>query len=118
MGSKRLLLHLDVNKTLLLYDRASEKALSHLLIDTLCELAKGEVQGGQWVWNGRSPFEGSPDDIQHFISYGTYVDDLMQFKPGEDNSIIKKAKDELRVFFFAFCVSLSSLTLNCSMSRS
>ena len=102
MRSKKLLLNLDVNKTLLLYDRASEKALSHLLIDTLCELAKGEVMEGRWVWNGESPFKRTSSNNPELISYGSYVDDLMQFKPGADNSIIKKAKDELRVFVL-FC---------------
>lgn len=50
----KLVLHFDVNQTILMADPAQGKTLDHVLNDILSNMAFGTVKDGTWTWNGGS----------------------------------------------------------------
>jgi hypothetical protein len=90
---KRLVLHVDVNKTIVLRDSAAGYSLDQLVNATLCEVAWGTVgSDGRW---GRlsgefAPFQSCPllgEDGRGVITYAKFLDEILRVRGHERNRV-------------------------------
>lgn len=89
MLQKTLLLHFDLNQTILIQDKVSNRTLEHLVNAIVADLAYGRVEDGQWKLAKEELLESSPDP--ELMTYYEYVDSILPFPPlGDDPE--RKAK--------------------------
>jgi hypothetical protein len=84
----RLVLHLDVNKTLIMADPASQKAMPDVLNDIISEIFYGKIdeESNDWVPVTDKPMPSEPPpngaDGQPLINYYDYLNKVI---PGDDH---------------------------------
>jgi len=76
----RLVLHFDVNQTILMADPAQEKTLDHVLNDILANMAFGYVgESGDWTWSGelKDRFDPEFSICPGEMNYYTFIQETL-----------------------------------------
>lgn len=102
----RLVLHFDINKTIIMTDKAQDSDMSQMLNMLLSECAWGRLEPGPlWVPVGRLATDRPASDPQ-LMSYRIFLDSfLLPFKVGEGpaiealNTAIKSERQKLKRVF-------------------
>ena len=121
---RKLLLHVDINKTILIQDSVTNKSARDVLIELVSEASFGKVSknDGKWVWDGKDPLEPTnhlPPLNSSSLSYSTYLHKKLAYIPNSDNSKLKEEKDRIKVKLFLkiqkhlslFSISFFSISL-------
>eukprot|EP01083_Nonionella_stella_P217253 780135_1 len=78
-----LILHFDVNKTIIMVDPVQDKDLDCILNEVVCEFTYGRVDAeGWWQWAGEPPTAALPTDGA-LVGYARFVEDSVPDVPGQ-----------------------------------
>ena len=93
-----LVLHFDVNKTMIMMDPVQGKDVEHVLNDILTENILGTIEKGKWHWNGEEVQGGEvhDDGTPPSISFSQYLRTIYPnngtFEERKKNKKIRKEK--------------------------
>ncbi|CAI5733982.1 unnamed protein product [Peronospora destructor] len=105
MDEPHLLLHFDVNKTVIMHDPVQGKTLLHILNDLLTERALGRIDGKSqrvWNWNGERALDKTREVGEDWVSYGNFL--RTQFPMSSDPKKAEKNKHKRKMLRQNFTV--------------
>eukprot|EP00743_Colponemidia_sp_Colp-15_P001690 GILK01001846.1.p1 GENE.GILK01001846.1~~GILK01001846.1.p1 ORF type:complete len:528 (-),score=117.44 GILK01001846.1:206-1747(-) len=86
MAAPRLVLHFDINKTLLMQDPAGNKTLDGMIDSIIASQAWGKVEDGEWMIQSDQLSTAAPDPEVPLITYSTYVDQKLPLITEEEEA--------------------------------